>query len=132
EDLEDVVLDDVAERAGLLVERPTVLDAELLRDRDLHVVDVAAVPQRLEDRVREPQREDVLDGLLREVVVDPVDLVLREDLVELRVEVERGLQVVPERLLDDDALERADGSAARPTAPSPRATFTNSCGTVAR
>src|SRR5438270_65493 len=46
EDLHDVVLHDVAHRAGLLVERPAVLDAQLLGHGDLYVVDVATVPQR--------------------------------------------------------------------------------------
>jgi hypothetical protein len=53
-------------------------DAHGLGDRDLHVVDELAVPDRLEDAVREPQREHVLHGLLAEVVVDPEDLALVE------------------------------------------------------
>ena len=36
----------------------------------------AAVPDRLEDGVGEPQGQDVLDGLLAQVVVDPIDLAL--------------------------------------------------------
>jgi hypothetical protein len=39
-----VVLDDVADDAGLLVERRAVLDADRLADRDLDVVDVRVVP----------------------------------------------------------------------------------------
>ena len=39
---------------------------------------------------------------LPEVVVDPVDLRLAEDLRHLAVEALRGLEVPPERLLDDD------------------------------
>ena len=68
--LEQVVLDDVADDSGLLVEPGPVLDADRLGDGDLHVVDVAVVPDRLEDRVGEPEREDVLDRLLAQVVVD--------------------------------------------------------------
>ena len=49
-----------------------------LGDGDLDVVDELAVPDRLEDAVREPQRQHVLDRLLAEVVVDPEDLVLGE------------------------------------------------------
>ena len=50
--LEQVVLDDVADDAGLLVEGGAVLDAQRLGHGQLHVVDVAVVPDRLEDRVR--------------------------------------------------------------------------------
>ena len=40
ENLQQVVLDHVADRAGLFVEGPAALDAELLGHRDLHVLDV--------------------------------------------------------------------------------------------
>ena len=88
DELEQVVLEDVPDRAGLLVERRAALDPDRLADRDLDVVDELAVPDRLEDPVREPERQHVLDRLLAEVVVDPEDLVLGEvraqDLVQLR------------------------------------------------
>ena len=84
-----------------------MLDTEVLCHRDLHVVDVPAIPDGLEDRVREPKGEDVLDGLLRQVVIDPVDLVLAEVLVELGIELARALEVAAERLLDHDPTEVA-------------------------
>ncbi len=61
---------------ALLVVAGAALDPDRLGDGDLDVVDELAVPDRLEDAVREPQREHVLDGLLAEVVVDAEDLVL--------------------------------------------------------
>jgi hypothetical protein len=42
------------------------------------VIDVLARPERLEDAVREAERQHVLHGLLAEVVVDAEDLVLAE------------------------------------------------------
>ena len=87
---------------GLLVERAAVLDADRLGHGDLHVVDVAAVPERLEDAVAEPEDQQVPDGLLAQVVVDAVDLRLAEDLADLAVQPDRRLEVVAERLLDDD------------------------------
>ena len=102
DELEEVVLEDVARRAGLLVERAAVLDADRLGHGDLHVVDVAPVPERLEDAVAEAEDQQVADRLLAEVVVDAVDLRLAEDLADLAVEPLRRVQVVPERLLDDD------------------------------
>ncbi len=74
---------------------------------DLHVVDVVAVPERLEDRVAEAQRDQVLDRLLAEVVVDAEDLPLGEHAVEVGVEGIGAREVVPERLLDDEAREAA-------------------------
>ena len=73
-----MVLEDVARGAEPLVEGGTPLDSDRLRNRDLNVVDVLTRPERLEDPVREPEREHVLDRLLAEVVVDAEDLVLAE------------------------------------------------------
>ena len=103
--LHDVVLHDVAERTRLLVVRATTLDADLLGDGDLDVIDVLPVPQRLEDPVREAEDEQVLHGLLAEVVVDAIDLLLDEGRMQALVELARGCQVAPERLLDDHAHE---------------------------
>ena len=98
-----MVLDHVAQRAGLLVVRAARLDADALADRDLHVVDVVPVPEGLEDAIGPAEDEDVLHGLLPEVVVDPVDLILaprrRHDLVERP----RRREIAAERLLDHDA-----------------------------
>ena len=99
--------DHVAVGAGALVEAGAVADRERLGHVDLDVVDVVAVPDRLEHAVGEPEREDVLDGLLAEEVVDPEDALLVEDAVQRGVELARRLEVVAERLLDDDARASA-------------------------
>ena len=100
--LQDVVLDDVPQAPDRVVEAAAVLDPEVLRHRDLHGLDVAAVPDRLEHGIREAQVGDVLNGLLAQEVVDPVDLALVQDLVDLVVELDRRVQVVTEGLLDHD------------------------------
>ena len=82
EHLEEVGDDHVAEGAGFLVEAAAHLDRERLRDVDLDVVDVVAVPDRLEHAVGEAQREQVLHRLAAEVVVDPEDAALLEDRVQ--------------------------------------------------
>jgi hypothetical protein len=67
------------------------------------VVDELPVPDRLEDSVREPERQHVLDGLLAEVVIDAKDLVLGEVLpVQQMGQLARGVEVVAERLLDHE------------------------------
>jgi hypothetical protein len=81
-----VVLHHVAHGARLVVIGAAALDADGLGHGDLHVLDVARVPERLEERVGEADRHQVLDGLLPEIVVDPVDLVLVEMRRELGVE----------------------------------------------
>ena len=103
DDLHQVVDDDVAQRPDRVVEVPAGVDAEVLGHRDLHALDVVAVPDRLEDRVREPQVEDLGEPHLPEEVVDPVELVLAQVDLELGLQRARRLEVVPERLLDHDA-----------------------------
>ena len=103
-----MVLHHVAQRAGLLVVAGARADAFLLGHGDLHVVDVLLVEQRLEDAVGEPEHQDVLDGLLAEIVIDAVDLALVEHLRDRVVDRARAVQVAADRLLDDEPRERAD------------------------
>ena len=109
-----MVLDDVAQRTHRVVESPPVLDSEVLRHRDLDAVHVAAVPHRLEDRVREPQVDDVHHRLLAEEVVDAHDLRLLEHLVQLLVELARRGEIVAERLLDHEAGALGDAGLGEP------------------
>jgi hypothetical protein len=51
DDLEQVVLDHVAQAAGALVEGAPAIDAEILRERHLDARDIVAVPDRFEERI---------------------------------------------------------------------------------
>ena len=103
EQLEHVVLDQVAQRAGLVVVAGAGSDAEVLGRRDLDAVDVVAVPQRLEHAVGEAERQHVLDRLLAQVVVDAEDLLLIEGREHAPVEFAGLLERRAEGLLDDHA-----------------------------
>ena len=100
--MQEMVLHDVAQAADAVVERAAPLDAERLRHRHLHALHVVTVPDRLEQGVREPEHHQVLNGLLAEEVVDPVDRVLGEMPVEQGVELHRAGEVAAERLLEHD------------------------------
>ena len=56
----------------------------------------------LEDRVAEPEGEEVLHRVLAEVMIDPVDLVGPQELAEVAVELAGAGEIVAERLLDHD------------------------------
>ncbi len=74
-----MILDHVAERPGAVVERAAAaFHAHGLGGRDLDVIDELPVQERLEDRVAEAEGQQVLHGLLAQVVVDAVDLMLVE------------------------------------------------------
>ena len=97
-----MVLDHVAQRAGPLVVVRAALDADGLGRGDLHVIDVAAVPDRLEHAVGEAEHQQVLDGFLAEVVIDAEDLRLVEVRVQQLVQRARAGEIGAERLFDDD------------------------------
>ena len=99
--LHHVVLHHIAQRARLLIERPAALDADFFRRRDLDVIDIVPVPDRLEDPIGKAKDQDVLHRLLAQVVIDAEDLVFVEDPVHFVVQLARRVQIVAERLLDD-------------------------------
>ena len=92
----------VPERAGPLAEFAAPLDADRLGRRDLDVVDMRAIPDRLENAIGKTQRHHVLHRFLAEEMVDPIDLALAKRLQDLGVERLGGSEVVAERLLDHD------------------------------
>ena len=80
DELQHVVLHHVAQRAGFVVVTRAAFEADGFSYRDLYVIDRRRVPQRLEQRIREAQREQVLHRLFAEVVVDAEDAVFVEHL----------------------------------------------------
>ena len=78
----------------------TVLDAKVLRHRDLHAVDVVAVPDWLQHPVREAQEDGLLEAHLPQEVIDPVQLRLIHVLVKVLGQLVCGRAIVAEGLLD--------------------------------
>ena len=52
-----------------------------------------AVPDGFENAVRKAEYQDILDGFLAEVMVDPVDLVLFENLADFAIQRLGRLQI---------------------------------------
>ena len=102
QELEEVVLDQVLERPGVVEVAGPALQRQRLLPEDLHALYVVAVPQRLEDAVGEAQAHDRGERLPGEEVVDAEDGLLRQELVQQPVEALGRLEVHPERLLDGD------------------------------
>ncbi len=73
-----MILHHVAQRAGAFVIAGAAFHAERFRGRDLDMIDVTRVPERLEDRVGKSEDENVLRGFLAEEMIDPIGLILRE------------------------------------------------------
>ena len=98
EHLQQMTLHHVAQGAGGVVVAGPPLDAAGLGMGDLHMVDIVAVPQRLEHQVGEPEHQDVLHRLLAEVVVDAIELILLPVLVQPVIEDLGALEIETEGL----------------------------------
>ena len=101
--LHHVVLDHVPDRAGLVVIAAASGHANRLGHRDLHVIDVLRIPQRLEQDIGEPYRHQVLDGFLAQVMVDAIDLLFPEMAGQRGVQRARGFQIAAKGLFNHDA-----------------------------
>jgi hypothetical protein len=84
--LHQVILQHVAHGAGGVVVAGAPAHALRLGHGDLHVVDVVAVPDRLDQGVGEAEHQQVLHRFLAEVMIDAVNLVLVEIVVQLCVQ----------------------------------------------
>ncbi len=98
------MLDDhVAKRAGGFVKRGALAQAQRFRHVDLHMIDEVAIPDRLEQTVGEPERENVLGRLLAEEMIDAENLIFRKYLVQFGIEPLGAGEVDAERFFHDDA-----------------------------
>ena len=102
---------------GAVVIIAAAFEPDRLGDGDLDVVDVRAVPQRLEHRVGEAQREQVLDRLLAEIMVDAEGALLGKGGGDRVVDLAARFEVGAERLFERHAHRRA-GEARRAASPS--------------
>ena len=100
--LQQVILHDVPNGTGLFVEPLAASDAEALGHGDLHALDVVAVPDRLEKRVREAEVQQILHRFFAEIVIDAEDARLGEGLMQRAVEGLCRGEVVAEGFFDDD------------------------------
>src|SRR5262245_37685246 len=98
-----MVLDHVPKRAGFLIVSASSFDANRFGGCDLYVVHIAAIPQRLKNTIAETKRQNILDSLLAQVMIDAEHLVFVEHTMDRVVEFSGTLQVVPERLFDDNS-----------------------------
>ena len=95
--LQRVVLHHVAQRPGAVVKRATLFNTQLFGDGDLNVRDVLTSPQRLKQRIAKPQRKQVLNRRLAQVMVDPEDLPFAEHIANAGVDGNVGRQIMAER-----------------------------------
>src|SRR5256714_1812244 len=75
-ELQQMIGDHVAQRARGFVVCAALLDADLLSRSNLHVVDVATVPDGFKNSVAETKNQNVLHCLFAEIMTDAINLAL--------------------------------------------------------
>jgi len=110
-----VTLNHVAERSRRFIKNRRALDAKRFRTTDLHVIDVIPVPKRLENAVPKTQHEQVLNGVLAQIVIDAVDLLFVEDVEDNLVQsfAEAKISFSRKGLLNNDAKRQEFGEDGR-------------------
>ena len=103
EELHHVVLDDIAEKSFFFEKMAPRPDADIFGDCDLHMIDMAVIPERFENRIRKAENEEILDCFFAEIMVDPVNLRFIEVFGDVLLETFRRCTVVSKRFFDDDA-----------------------------
>jgi len=84
-----VILDDVPDRACLIVEATAPGGPEVFSHGDLHALDVIAVPDWFQEGVGETEVKEILHRLFAEKVIDPESSGLREEAAENTVKLLR-------------------------------------------
>ena len=97
ENLEEVILHDVAYDAVLVEVAGSVFDADVFLPADVDTGDMLGAPHGPEDLVGETQHEQILDHFLAEIVVDAEGLRLGEDSGHLVHEGVGGFAVLAKR-----------------------------------
>src|ERR1700680_1132241 len=104
-----MALNHIPQGACRFIKGGALLHSEGLRGRDLNVVNVIAIPKRLENSVPKSQRQKILDRIFPQKMIDPIDLRLVEDFENCTVELSGRGKVVAKGFFDDDADPRVIG-----------------------
>src|SRR5262245_7199858 len=98
-----MTLNHVAQCAGSFIESRTLLNAQRFRNGNLHMIDIIAIPQRLEDSISESEDEKVLYRIFSQVMIDAIHLRFVENAEHDLIKAPLRFQVASKRLLDDNA-----------------------------
>ena len=98
--LENMIGDHVGKRARPIVVIATQFHAKFLRDRNLHVIHVTPIPDRLENAVRKAKSQNVLYGFFSQVMVNAIDLIFLQNLSNFVIQGDGRRQIVSKRFFD--------------------------------
>src|SRR5215471_6715355 len=97
-----MILDDVADCPGLIVECAAALNPEFLSHRHLYALDVVTIPKRFQESIRKTEVHNVVYRPLPEVMVDAKNRGFAKRLEQNTVQSLRRGEICSERLFDND------------------------------
>src|SRR5438445_13209758 len=103
EELHHMVGNHVAQGASVVEVSATSFHPHGFSIRDLDMIDVTAIPKRLEDRVVEPEHHNVLHCLLPEIMINAVNLILVQHTLDIALHALGRFNLVSVWFLDDNA-----------------------------
>src|SRR6266550_2157473 len=98
-----MILNHIADCAGLIIERASALNSKVLRHSNLYALDLIAVPERFQNRILEAEEDHVVHRPLSQVMVDAEDVLLIEGAEQDPIKLLCGGEVVTEGFFNDDA-----------------------------
>ena len=103
DELHDVVGYHVTQGSRSIVVPAALFDADGFTDGNLHVIDIAPVPDRFKDSIGKAEGQNILDCFLAQIMIDTVNLLFVHFLQQLLVQGPRRIQIATKRLFDNHA-----------------------------
>ena len=104
-----MVLDHISQGADLVIIGGASPDSFCFTDGNLDMIDVFAIPDRLEHAIGEAQHHQILNRLFSQIMINAKDLRFIEHLCERRIDLFRGFKIVSDRLFYNHPAERLSG-----------------------
>ncbi|MPM47126.1 hypothetical protein SDC9_93834 [bioreactor metagenome] len=99
-----MILNHVAQSPGTVVIASAASYADFFGRSDLDPVNVFSVPYGLEKAIIKPCYHDILYRFFSEVVVDTINLFLKETVVKFLIQFNRSIVAISKRFLYDDTF----------------------------
>ena len=97
-----MVLHHVAQLTHSVVISPPPFDPHLFRNGNLNMIDTTLIPLGIDKAIGKSQHQKVLDRLLAQVMINPVDILLIDKLSQCFIDLSRRIEAFTNRLFKDD------------------------------
>ena len=104
--LQQMVLQHIAYRPVFIIISGAIADTNCFSHCDLHMINIAIVPQRFKNHIGKPQRHQILHGLFAQIMIDTIDLAFPKHQQQLIVNFFCRSLIMAQRFFNDEAALR--------------------------